>query len=82
MRHTARAAHPNGMKAKTLFDFARMEAFDMEHAANQRVLRSLAPQGGATDAAGTDSVEQVMLEARLVLTGRREFRSLLRALRG
>lgn len=70
------------MKAKTLFDFARMEAFDMEHASTQRVLRALAPQGGATEAANTESVGQVMLEARLVLAGRREFRSLLRALRG
>lgn len=70
------------MKAKTLFDFARMEAFDMEHASNQRVLRSLGAKGGATEAAGTEAVEQVMSEARLVLAGRREFRSLLRALRG
>ncbi len=73
------------MKAKTLFDFARMEAFDMEHASNQRVLgslRSLGAKGSVGEAAGTEAVEQVMSEARLVLAGRREFRSLLRALRG
>ena len=82
MTQTGPPAHPRVMKAKTLFDFARMEAFDMEYASNQRVLRSLAAQGGATEAANTEAVEQVMLEARLVLAGRREFRSLLRALRG
>lgn len=70
------------MKAKTLFDFARMEAFDMEHASNQRVLRALGAKGGVGEAAGTEVVEHVMSEARLVLAGRREFRSLLRALRG
>jgi hypothetical protein len=70
------------MKAKTLFDFARMEAFDMEHASNQRVLRSLAAKGSAPEAANTEAVGQVMLEARLVLAGRRQFRSLLRSLRG
>jgi hypothetical protein len=71
-----------GMKATTLFDFARMEAFDMEHASNRRVLRSLAAQGSATEAVGKETVEHVMAEARLVSAGRREFRALLRALRG
>lgn len=70
------------MKAKTLYDFARMEEFDLEYASNQRVLRAQAAQGGASEAAGTETVEHVMMDARLVLAGRREFRSLLRALRG
>lgn len=59
-----------------------MEGFEREQASNPRVLRSLAPPGSLPESAHKETVQQVMLEARLVLAGRREFRSLLRALRG
>jgi hypothetical protein len=74
------------MKAKSLFDFARMESFQMEWtefgSPGREGASPFKVHGSATEAANTETVQQVMSEARLVLTGRREFRALLRALRG
>jgi hypothetical protein len=72
------------MKPKSLFDFARMEPFKVEVFRAPPEDGSPAPLvlGGATEAANTQAVEQVMAEAKQVMLGGRDFRKLLRALRG
>ena len=71
------------MKPKSLFEFAKMHDLDGDLIAPARDrLPASSAQGGATEAANTQSVEQVMAEASLVLAGKKDFRGLLRALRG
>ncbi len=75
-------AHPIGMQPKSLFDYAKLETLDFSSGPrSSRDTRISKEPSLALDAEAAKSLDQVMREAKHILTGK-SVRQLLRALRG